>query len=217
MDHAIPSFRRRRLVVDQKLQWSICGHTIVHGIWLLVLVAVGLFSPLLLALRDGAPNEAYDTDIATVMLYMHHRFWWVAAFGCVAIALGALRFSHRIAGPMVRFKRNLRWLGEGRLPAPLVTRSGDFFKAEVDCLNQAVAGVQQRLETIQAAHAVLRRELGTAIDAVRASAATVDLSALVAAEAQLAAGLERFTQLPDVDAVSPCEAAPELALVGESA
>ncbi len=217
MDQGTRSFRRRRIVVDKKLQWSLCGHTIVYGVWLLILVAVGLFSPLLLALRDGAPNEAYDSDIATVMLYMHHRFWWVAAFGCVAIALGALRFSHRIAGPMVRFKRNLRWLGEGRLPAPLVTRSGDFFKEEVRCLNAAVAGVQERLETLRAAHADLRRELGTAIDSVRASGAEVDLSALAAAEAHLAAGLARFQPLADVDRLAVgVEAAPQLALAGET-
>jgi hypothetical protein len=216
MDHPTRSIRRRRIVVDKKLQWSLCGHTIVHGVWLLVLVAVGLFSPLLLALRDGAPNEAYDSDVATVMLYMHHRFWWVAAFGCVAIALGALRFSHRIAGPMVRFKRNLRWLGEGQLPAPLVTRGGDFFKEEVRCLNFAVEGVQQRLATIRAAHADLRRELGAAIDAVRASGAEVDLSPLAAAEANLAAGLAQFQPLADVDRLAVGAAgAPQLAMVGE--
>lgn len=217
MDQPTRSFRRRRIVVDKQLQWSLCGHTIVYGVWLLVLVAVGLFSPLLLALRDGAPNEAYDSDVATVMLYMHHRFWWVAAFGCVAIALGALRFSHRIAGPMVRFKRNLRWLGEGQLPAPLVTRGGDFFKEEVRCLNLAVDGVQQRLATIRAAHADLRRELGAAIDAVRASGVEVDLSPLAAAEANLAAGLAQFQPLADVDRLAVATAdAPRVAMVGEA-
>jgi hypothetical protein len=123
---------------------------------------------------------------AIVMLYMHERFWFVA-LGCACLVVfGAIRFSHRIAGPLVRYKRNLRLLAEGQLPPPLRTRRGDYLQDEVACLNAAVAGVRSRLEAIRAAHAVLRRQLAV----VRHEAPRQAAPALAAADA--AAGeLER--------------------------
>lgn len=192
-------FRRHRLVVDRKLQWSLCAQGMVHGVLLLALVAVGLFAPLLLDLGTQAPNDSLKADLAAVMLYMHHRFWWIAAAGFVLIAAGALRFSHRIAGPMVRFKRNLRLMAEGRLPPELRTRDGDFLKEEVACLNAAARGIELRVEAIRTAHAELRRELQRAADAVRYEGAVADLDAALAAEARLAESLAAIRPTGDLD------------------
>ena len=55
----------------------------------------------------------------------------------LVVVIGTVRFSHRVAGPMVRYKRNLALLADGKLPPPLRTRRSDFLKEEVVVLNRA--------------------------------------------------------------------------------
>jgi hypothetical protein len=184
------------LVVDAPFQGSLMVHALVLGLSTLVVVAVGIFVPLLWELRSGHVADL-DTDVAVVMVYMHERFWAVAAV-CVLIAVfGALRLSHRIAGPLVRYKRNLRMLAAGQLPPPLRTRRRDYLKEEVECLNEAVVGVRERVAALRAAHALLQRELHGA-----RAAGQIDPTAwgaLQEAERQLAARLGAFRDTGELD------------------
>ncbi|MCB9886268.1 MAG: hypothetical protein H6838_12295 [Planctomycetes bacterium] len=192
-------FRRTRILVDRGLQWSLCLHCIAYGGLLLVLLAAAIFGPLLWQLGDRAPNNSYDPEVAVVMLYMHSRFWLIAAAGLLLIVVGALRFSHRIAGPLVRFKRNLRLIADGQLPPPLRTRDGDFLQEEVACLNRAVIGLSERVERARVAQAALRRELGAAADAARFGGGEIDVAALLAANEELQARLDEFRTIDDLD------------------
>lgn len=151
-------FLRWRYVVDWKLQGSLILHGITYGGLVLLAVSVGMFSPLLWDLGAVDTAGGYEEQ-AIVMLYLHERFWLLAAMCLVIVVLGAVRFSHRVAGPMVRYKRNLKLLAEGQLPPPLRTRRADFLKEEVGCLNQAVAGVAERVDAIRRAQIGLRRKL----------------------------------------------------------
>lgn len=128
--HHLP-FRRSRLLVDRPLQWSLCAHALGIGVFAIAAVMLGLFLPPLWQLVRGADDDPERASAATVMLYMHEQFWLLAAGSLAVVAVWALRLSHRIAGPMVRFKRNLRLLAEGRLPPPLRTRRRDYLKEEV--------------------------------------------------------------------------------------
>jgi hypothetical protein len=156
-------FLRWRYVVDWKLQGSLILHGITYGGLVLLAVSVGMFSPLLWDLGVVDTAGGYEEQ-AIVMLYLHERFWLLAAMCLVIVVLGAVRFSHRVAGPMVRYKRNLRLLAEGQLPPPLRTRRADFLKEEVGCLNQAVAGVAERVDAIRRAQVGLRRKLADCTD-----------------------------------------------------
>ena len=143
---------RRRFIVDWKLQGSLCAHGVLNGVLVLVTVSCGIFAPLLWNLRDGSELHRFEEQ-AIVMLYMHERFWLLAALCLCIVVLGAIRFSHRIAGPLVRYKRNLRLVAAGKLPPPLRTRRGDYLQEEVACLNDAVAGVASRLPALHEAAA----------------------------------------------------------------
>ena len=149
---------RRRFIVDWKLQGSLILHGIAYGGLVLLVVSVGVFSPLLWEL-GVVDMERSGEEQAIVMLYLHKRFWLLALMCLVLVVLGAVRYSHRIAGPMVRFKRNLKMLSDGKLPPPLRTRRGDFMKEEVGCLNKAVVGVGDRLDAIHRAQVDLRLQL----------------------------------------------------------
>lgn len=190
-----PPFRRRQVVVDRPFQRSLCLHGVGLGLVALAAMSAGIFVPLLWNLDAARPGA--DTDSAVVMVYMHERFWLVAGICLVLVALGALRLSHRIAGPLVRYKRNLRLLAQGRLPPPLRTRRRDYLKEEVACLNEAVDGVRERVAAIRAAQAALRHEL----ERYRAgqSRGALDFGPVAAAERDLERSLAAFSETGDLD------------------
>lgn len=193
------TFLRRRYIVDWKLQGSLCLHGLLYGLLLLVTISGGIFVPLLWDLGDRSGAVGFEEQ-AIVMLYMHERFWVLASACAVIVVFGAIRFSHRIAGPLVRYKRNLRWLADGRLPNELRTRDGDYLQEEVACLNAAVAGVGERVEAIRRAQRDLRREL----EALGAVVPAVALQGLRAASQELEQA---------VDAFRPIDAGDELVML----
>lgn len=174
---------RWRYIVDWRLQGSLVAHGLLYGALVLVTVIVGIFAPLLWNLSDGAPGAGIE-DQAIVMLYMHDRFWFLAALCLLIVVLGAVKFSHRIAGPLVRYKRNLRLLAQGRMPTPLRTRSNDYLKEEVACLNAAVAGMKARIDAIREAQVAVAREI-QALSMRTPRQAASQLEPLVAAGGEL--------------------------------
>lgn len=191
---------RWRLIVDRKLQGSLCAHGVLNGILVLTSVSIGIFLPLLWSLGDTDGASGFE-DQAVVMLYMHERFWWLALLCLVIVVIGAIKFSHRIAGPLVRFKRNLRLMADGKLPSPLRTRSGDFLQDEVACLNAAVAGLWARVESMQKAGAALQRELEAA--APSGSRRHDEFATVLAAQRELARCLQAIQRYDTQDEVLP--------------
>lgn len=171
------SFVRRRYVVDWGLQGSLLAHGLLYGALSLIALTVGMFVPLLWNLAGGRDPSTFEEQ-ALVMIYMHERFWLPALVCAALVVVSSIRLSHRIAGPLVRYKRNLRLIAEGKLPEPLRTRPNDHLKEEVECLNAAVVGVARRVAAIRRAQSVLARELAAAVERLPAA----DRAALVAVQ-----------------------------------
>ncbi|HEB53166.1 MAG TPA: hypothetical protein ENI87_07935 [bacterium] len=208
-------FVRWRYVVDWKLQGSLIVHGVVYGVLVLLAVSFGVFAPLLWELGvGGAPEQDFE-EHAIVLLYLHERFWLLAAACLVVVVIGAIRFSHRVAGPMVRYKRNLRLLAAGKLPPPLRTRSNDFLKEEVACLNEAVAGVGERVEAIRRAQADLRHQLAAWLESEQPPAQAVET--LLAACAEVDRAIDEFVHVDTADERRPDSAGPAPAeLIGQA-
>jgi signal transduction histidine kinase len=206
---------RRSFIVDWRLQVAMAWRAIGLVVCTLMVVSAGLIIPLLDDLHPVA-REGSLLEAPAVMLYLNDRFWWLA-LTCIGLAsAGAILVSHRIAGPLVRIRRNLRWLGEGKLPAPLRTRSRDFLQSEVATLNQTVAMIGQQVESMRATHAGLSSTLAAGAAALRngdAAAATHQLQSAFAAVDDLGRQLATFVamapadELPATIAAVPVEAA----------
>jgi methyl-accepting chemotaxis protein len=204
-----PPFWRRRVIVDPAFQYSLIARTVVHTLVVLALVSAGLFGPILLdSLGEGQGADFADHAIA--MVYMHVRFWWIALLSIVLVALDAVRVSHRIAGPLVPLKRNLRALGEGRLPETLYTRPNDYLKQEVEIVNEAVDRLAQRIEAIRSRHAGvvagLRRCAGH-LEAGEFAAARGALGELAAGAREVETLLARFERVGAREPAVPAAAA----------
>lgn len=205
---------RWRYIVDWRLQGSLIAHGLLYGALVLVAVTVGIFAPLLWDLSGTTPAAGIE-DQAIVMLYMHERFWFLAALCILIVVLGSIKFSHRIAGPLVRYKRNLRLLSQGRLPTPLRTRATDYLKEEVACLNDAVAGMKSRIDAIRDAQVAVAREI-QAVAARTPRQVAAHLEQLVAAGQELERRVAAFVDHDTGDERLPRRerrASPALAVV----
>ena len=153
--------RRKRLLIDRRFQLALIGKLLAVQLVLLALATAALWlftdSELGATLQRASITAASVRElIAPVLITMGVVS---AALATVATFLVVLVASHRIAGPLVRYKRNLRLIAQGKLPPPLRTRPDDYLKEEVVCLNEAVAGVRQRIDAIREAQVAVAREI----------------------------------------------------------
>lgn len=185
------TYKRRRYLVDTGLQGRMLFSGLLHGGFVLAALLGGVFAPVVIDLA-ASPTRRFEEE-AIIMLYLHERMPLIVLLCALVVGLTSIRQSHRIAGPMVRFKRHLRQLAAGELPPMLRTRRNDMLKDEVACLNDAVAGVAARIEGLRAAQAGVRAALGglgeidldgSRRDALRAAVLKVDaaLGAFAVAE-----------------------------------
>lgn len=165
--------RRRRFIVDRRFQFSLMWRSTLFSLFTLAVLGVAWFGPLIQELQTERPATLDSVDGALVLLYVHDRLWWVVGAYLAVALLHSVHLSHRIAGPLVRFKRHLRLIGEGRLPEPLHTRAKDYLKHEVELLNQTVSRLGNHASVLRDANASQRTWLKEA----EACLATADMEA----------------------------------------
>lgn len=90
----------------------------------------------------------------------------------LALGIGALVVTHRLAGPMFVFRRYLRMLAEGKIPNIRALRKGDEFEdvlQEMKNTVQAVEqGMRQDLESVAKIRALLGDNPSANLAAIRA-------------------------------------------------
>jgi len=185
-------FRRRHFLVGG-LQYRMLALSLGHLVVFAVLVSVALFAPLMIQLENPGLEPEVQRRIATEFLYLHSRFW--PTLGLIFLCLGchSVLVTHRIAGPLIGFRRVLASVGVGDLSVRARMRRHDYLAQEEAAINAMIGGLRERMERVQeeygaalAACAAVRRSVGQG-----GSPATLeDLEARMAA---LRAALGAFT------------------------
>jgi len=139
--------RRNTIVINKQFQYQ-------HALMVAAL-AVLLVNGFIIA-RMVFPGEqplAISTTqalgLAAVEFFLIGGIWY-----------GSLKASHRIAGPVHVFAREIGRLGEGDLNVRIVLRDKDMFQAEAARMNSSIAALRHRIaalkslsEQLQTAHA----------------------------------------------------------------
>jgi general secretion pathway protein G len=177
-------WRRRQFVVRgfqrqfvlRQLAWLVA--------YLLVFAAVLLIP---LASRLDSVN-ANDRVQAAAQFLFFHEYLWPALGGVLVVATVALiKASHRIAGPLYRFRRVFAAVAAGNLTESARVRRGDYLSSESDALEAMLTSLRDRIGNAQEAIA----EADTALQGHRASDADARSAAAAVAEARRI--LEGFT------------------------
>lgn len=122
---------QRRISQDLVMTWII-GGILVYAFPLTITLLFGLFFA-------HMPVEELWQSISKMI-------WMPALTALLVIPIGirhSIRFSNRIAGPMNRFKTEIRKLLEGEPTAPIRLRKKDFFKDYAEEFNQLAVLIQE--------------------------------------------------------------------------
>ena len=140
----MPRRIRRKYFVDKKLQGSLLKQ--VAKYWLYSAGAIGvlttcgwlLFSPGIVEITDSLRDMAAIGRIFYLSI--------VASFLVLPfVLLEVIRFSNRFAGPMLRLRRCMQELADGKRVEPIEFRQGDFWQEFADAFN----GILVRLDAEQ--------------------------------------------------------------------
>lgn len=112
------------------------------GVYLLIyLVCLGNLLFIWQLLQDG-PGDPVQQYFGMLVEYS-------PALVCLVVlmpvmAYDAIRFSHRLVGPLVRFRRTMQAIANGEAVRPIKLREGDFLNELRDDFNLMLEALQKR-------------------------------------------------------------------------
>ena len=128
--------RRRQIVVNREFQ----QHYAVITVVMTVLLA-NIFIIFRALLPGDQPLELTSTaawTIAIVELFLIIGAWY-----------GSLKATHKIAGPVFIFARQLKAVGEGDLWTRISLRKKDMFQEEATAINASLEQLQGKVEAVR--------------------------------------------------------------------
>jgi nitrogen fixation/metabolism regulation signal transduction histidine kinase len=121
----------------------------------MIVIAVSLFAPLIFQLNHVDANSVEASEAALKILYLHDKFWLPVSLTLVLVALHSLSTTHKIAGPLYRFRTVFEAIRSGVLPRPVRLRKRDFLTTEMNAINNMLISLRAQAEEVQTAAAKL--------------------------------------------------------------
>ena len=141
-------WRRRQLIVRGFQRQFVIRQLIWLTAYLLVFAAI-LLIPLGSRVQNGNPDERFQ---AAAQFLFVHEYLWPALGGVLLVAAAALiKASHRIAGPLYRFRRVFDSVANGDLRASARVRRGDYLSLESEALEAMLVSLRDRIGQAQQA------------------------------------------------------------------
>ncbi len=146
-----PGIKRRRVYINKDFQRTF----IVK--FVLVLVLSGVISVgLTLAVTRGTLTSSFvdsklmiqNTALAIMPSVIVTTLVTLLIVGIIVV-LVTLLVSHKIAGPMYRFEKDIQRVGTGDLQSRIRIRNGDQFQELVISLNQMIDSLNLKVSTIR--------------------------------------------------------------------
>ena len=156
-------YRRKRYIVDKRLQFSLL---IYNGIYFLVItlaVWAGLLLPLALDLSNPNLSIFEHGEAAAKILYLHSRLGPVLLIIFLILGIHSVLISHKIAGPLYRFKATFNQVAQGDLSRVVAIRKGDLLLEEQSKIEEMIGALSSRLKSIKREHLAMEQPLQSLI------------------------------------------------------
>lgn len=192
-----PTFRRRRYLIDAPLQLGLSARVLLWGTAYLLLFVGLLFVP---AVWDGVFGDGEMRVFSAVLdrLEAFAEYNFVALFAVLSLfVLHMIRFTHRFAGPMVRFRRCLQDISRGVYAEDLRLRRHDFLKDLAREFTATLAALREQSQSSRRINAATQKAARRLLQA--ATEADVDPEQLVLLAHEVLAAAETLDRhLPHV-------------------
>ncbi|MEJ2722895.1 MAG: methyl-accepting chemotaxis protein, partial [bacterium] len=149
---------RKRYLIDN-LQYRLIFVSLFYFLAVVLLFAVMLFVPVMFELKSGTLSAPAVERAAHEFLVFHARLWPPIVLLTGLLVFHSIIVSHRIAGPLYRFRYELKKIGDGNLFVHVKLRKNDYLTKEADAINQMVESLRSKIRKIEqdqkSAHGVL--------------------------------------------------------------
>ncbi|MGH7422290.1 MAG: hypothetical protein ACREJ1_01285, partial [Candidatus Methylomirabilales bacterium] len=153
-------YKRRRILIES-YQYRLLFINLLYFCIILLIFAAALFLPLILKLSSGSTSIIEQGELAGQFLALHARVWPAMFVIFVLLALHSILVSHRIAGPLYRFRKVFGAVASGDLSVRAKLRKGDYLGKESDSLNEMIDSLRAKIESIQSHHVETQTVLTT--------------------------------------------------------
>ena len=140
--------KRRTLIVDRSLQYRFFAIALFHFVIILFVIIGSIFFPLSLQLNDASLSWMERNEIASRFLSLHSRIWPPTLIALVFITLHWTVFSHKIAGPLYRFRKVFHEISEGNLSIQARIRKNDCLKNESSCIDDMILALRTKISDL---------------------------------------------------------------------
>jgi methyl-accepting chemotaxis protein len=152
-------YRRKRYIVDRRLQFRLLMYNGVYFLIITVAIWAGLFLPLALDLSNPDLNISQQGEVAGKILYLHSRLGPILLIVFLILAIHSVLISHRIAGPLYRFKATFNQVAQGDLSKVVAIRKGDLLVNEQTKIEEMIGTLISMLKNIKKEHAAMEKAL----------------------------------------------------------
>jgi hypothetical protein len=152
-------FRRRVFIVNRDLQISLLSNSFLYVLLFVAVIGVVFFVPLLAELTEIESASERTVQVGNEIRYLYTYFWPAVILAMILIFFHSIRASHKVAGPLYRFKLVLEALKKGEISSPISIRKGDYLHPEADLINEVLESLRRNLEGLQEAQVELDQAL----------------------------------------------------------
>ena len=169
--------------------------SLLHYLVISLTFAGTLFIPIMIRFDDMSLSMLEKGRLANEFISLHDRVWVPLLVILVLLVIHSVLFSHRIAGPLYRFRNIFKAVGEGNLSLSANIRKYDYLTKEAECLDEMITSLRSRIQDIETQCHEISGTL-TDLNGVveRGSMSEVDQTKkrLVEQQEQLRASMNRF-------------------------
>jgi methyl-accepting chemotaxis protein len=177
-------FQRRHLIVD-RFQYRLVGISVVHFGLVLLVFLVAMMLPLMLRLDDPSATYFEKQRDADVLLFFNDQLWLPLAAVFLLLIVHSLLVSHRIAGPLYRFRMVFKALADGNFAIRANIRKHDYLHTDARALNDMIEALETRIWGLEDQARLLKDDAAQLKDAVNSGAKAEAQKALERVESQL--------------------------------
>lgn len=156
---------KRRILISG-FQYRLIAGNFLYLLSVVLAFFVVLVGPVVAVLADESVTIGQREIAAHQLLVLHERVWFaVPVLGALCIFHSAL-VSHRIAGPLHRFKQIFAALANGDLSMKIGVRRHDYLRKEAEMMAEMVRCLGNRVEMIREGYRRAGATLPELMDAV---------------------------------------------------
>ncbi len=181
----------RKKVFVGRIQQRFVAFQVAYFLIFAAVFVTAMFGPLVIDLLDKATPPVERTAAAAQLLALQEYVWPSLIVVLLLFGFHSVLVSHRLAGPLLRFRHTFEQVAGGDLTQRVMLRRHDYLKPEARALDQMVTVLRDRMLALAEEAGALGREIER-LERQPDVARVADLAPLRAAHAALVARLAAF-------------------------